>query len=162
MTTWVEPAATFFDNTEATNCASLSRSRARSTRIKRSSTGLRWMAPPQTMHPPSRSTTRRIASRSRSTRVSVSIVSAVPAGDVIARDDVFGIHTPAAATIDTTMGVVRFPGRPPTPCLSATTGWSHVTRSPTWTMPRVSATTSSRLIPAAAHAVRKADSSMSV
>ena len=41
MTTWVEPAATFFDSTDATSCASLSRSRARSTRISRSSTGLR-------------------------------------------------------------------------------------------------------------------------
>jgi hypothetical protein len=33
------------------------------------------------------------------------MVSAVPAGDVIARDDVFGIVSPCAATIETTMGV---------------------------------------------------------
>ena len=52
--------------------------------------GLRPTEPPQTMHPPSCSTTRRIAALSRVTGASVSMVSAVPAGDVIARDEVFG------------------------------------------------------------------------
>jgi hypothetical protein len=39
------------------------------------------------MHPPSRSTTRSMFAMSRSTGAMVSIVSAVSAGDVIARDD---------------------------------------------------------------------------
>jgi len=37
-------------------------------------------------------------------------------------DEVFGIGKPRAAMIGTTSSVVRFPGRPPTQCLSATTG----------------------------------------
>jgi len=115
----VAPAAIFFDSTDATSWASLSRSSGLSTRMSTSSAGLRVSAPPQTRQPPSRSTTRRMAVTSRSTRVSVSITSAVPAGDVIARDDVFGIVSPAAATMATTIGVVRLPGRPPTQCLSA-------------------------------------------
>lgn len=48
------------------------------------------------------------------------MVSAVPAGEVMAREDVFGIVSPCAATIATTIGVVRFPGKPPTQCLSIT------------------------------------------
>ena len=50
------------------------------------------------------------------------MVSAVPAGEVIARDELFGIGSPLAATTATTIGVVRLPGNPPTLCLSATTG----------------------------------------
>ena len=49
---------------------------------------LRIKAPGQTTHPPSRSTTLRIAAASRSTGAIVSMVSAVPAGEVIARDDI--------------------------------------------------------------------------
>ena len=70
-----------------------------------SSAGLRRTAPPQTMQPDSCSTTRLIDGRSRSTGAIVSIVSAVPAGDVIARDDVLGIVSPCAATTETTIGV---------------------------------------------------------
>ena len=57
-------------------------------------------------------------------------MSAVPAGEVIARDDVFGMMTPAAVTIGTTMSVVRFPGRPPTLCLSMTGERPQSSRSP--------------------------------
>ena len=57
-----------------------------------SSAGLRRTLPPQTMQPPSRSTTRRIAARSSATGAMTSMVSAVPAGDVIAREDVFGMR----------------------------------------------------------------------
>ena len=64
---------------------------------------------------------RRMPAVSRSTGAMVSIASAVPAGDVIARDDVFGMVSPSAATIATMIGVVRLPGRPPTECLSTTT-----------------------------------------
>jgi len=35
----------------------------------------------------------------------------------MARHDVFGIVRPKAATIATTIGVVRLPGKPPTECL---------------------------------------------
>ena len=59
------------------------------------------------------------AEASRSTGAMVPIVSAVPAGEVIARDDVLGITSPQADTIETTMGVVRFPGRPPMETLKA-------------------------------------------
>jgi heavy metal translocating P-type ATPase len=44
------------------------------------------------------------------------MVSAVPAGDVMALEDVLGIIRPAAATMATTMGVVRFPGIPHETC----------------------------------------------
>ena len=46
------------------------------------------------------------------------MVSAVPAGDVIEREEVFGIVRPAAAIIGTTSIVVLFPGIPPIQCLS--------------------------------------------
>ena len=42
--------------------------------------------------------------------------TAVPEGDVIAREDVFGIIKPAAVTIETTNGVVRLPATPPMQC----------------------------------------------
>jgi hypothetical protein len=61
-------------------------------------------------------------SQAESTRANTSIVSAVPAGDVIARDDVLGIVSPCAATIGTTIIDVRFPGMPPMQCLSTTMG----------------------------------------
>ena len=46
----------------------------------------------------------------------------VPAGEVIAREDVLGIIRPLAATMATTSGVVLFPGIPPMLCLSTTIG----------------------------------------
>jgi hypothetical protein len=52
------------------------------------------------------------------TSASVAIVSAVPDGLVIARDDVFGMVSPSAVTIGTTTIVVRLPGTPPIECLS--------------------------------------------
>ena len=48
----------------------------------------------------------------------ISIVSAVPAGDVMLLGDVFGIVKPAAAIIGTMIIVVLFPGTPPEQCLS--------------------------------------------
>ena len=50
------------------------------------------------------------------------MVSAVPAGEVIAREDVLGIVRPCAATIGTTIIDVRLPGIPPMQCLSTTIG----------------------------------------
>lgn len=85
-----------------------------------SSAGLNCAVPPQTKHPPSFSTTVFISSEESVTLVSTSIVSAVPAGEVIAREDVFGIVSPYAATMATTNGVVLLPGNPPMQCLSTT------------------------------------------
>ncbi|OIQ74847.1 hypothetical protein GALL_434970 [mine drainage metagenome] len=156
MTTWVEPAAAFLDSTEATSWPSLSRSSMRSTRISRSSAGLMFIAPPQTMQPPSASTTRRISSSVRSTRVSVSTVSAVPAGDVIARELVLGMTSPRLAAIATTIGVVRLPGSPPMQCLSTTPGCDQLSRAPLCTIARVSAVTSRPSRRPSAQATRKA------
>ena len=61
-----------------------------------------------------------MVARSSATGASVSMVSAVPAGEVMAREEVFGMVSPQDVTIDTTIGVVRLPGRPPTQCLSTT------------------------------------------
>ena len=90
------------------------------------------------------------------------MVSAVPAGEVIARDDVLGITSPLAAAIATTSGVVRLPGRPPTQCLSTTFCEDQVSRSPASTMARVRCTVSASSSGSAAVAVRKADSCTSV
>src|SRR5262249_10356988 len=76
------------------------------------------------------------------------------AGDVIARDDVFGITRPSDATIATTIGVVRLPGSPPAQCLSTITPAGQVNRSPTSTIAWVSARTSLALNGRAAQAVR--------
>ena len=97
----------------------------RSTEIRMSSAGDRLTWPPQIRQPWQAFTTSFISSTSRSTRASTSMVSAVPAGDVIAREDVFGIIKPCAATIGTTIIEVRLPGMPPMQCLSTTILWSH-------------------------------------
>lgn len=60
------------------------------------------------------------SSKENSTFAIVSITSAVPDAEVIARDELFGIINPAAAQIETTIGVVLFPGIPPIECLSTT------------------------------------------
>ena len=60
------------------------------------------------------------AEASRSTGAMVPIVSAVPAGLVIARDEVLGISMPCAATMGTTTIVTRLPAVPPSECLSTT------------------------------------------
>src|ERR1700722_14478868 len=90
----VEPAATFLDKTEATSCLLLSKSRARSIWTRTSSTGLKSTDPPQTIQPPSLLTTFFIALTERSTGAKTSMVSAVPAGEVMALEDVFGILRP--------------------------------------------------------------------
>ena len=72
-----------------------------------------------------RATTSFISSTETSTRASTSIVSAVPAGEVIAREDVLGMVRPCAATIGTTIMEVRLPGMPPMQCLSTTIGLGH-------------------------------------
>ena len=76
----------------AVNWPSLSKSSGRSTWIRRSSAGLSDNPPPQTTQPPSASTTLRIAGMSSATGAMTSIVSAVPAGEVIARLEVLGMR----------------------------------------------------------------------
>ena len=156
ISTRSEPTAAFFDSTDATSWASLSRSKGRSTRINTSSAGLSRAEPPQAMQPPSRSTTRRMVASSSVTGASVSIVSAVPAGEVMARDEVLGMTTPQAATMGTTRSVVRLPGRPPTQCLSITGESGHLMRCPTSTIARVRATISASSSRPPAQAVTKA------
>jgi len=92
-----------------------------------------------------------MAGMSRSTGARVSIASAVPAGEVIAREEVLGMVRPQAATMATMMGVVRLPGRPPTQCLSTTgrTGQVRVSPAP------VSAIISARVNGRAEQAVMK-------
>ena len=82
-----------------------------------------------------------------------STFDAVPAGEVMDRDDVFGITHPCEITIGTTIIVVRLPGTPPTECLSRIGRPSQRRRWPESIMARVSAIISSRTRPAAAHAV---------
>lgn len=85
------------------------------------------------------------------------MVSAVPAGLVIARDEVFGMTRPCEATIATTIGVVRLPGSPPTECLSTTIGASQASRSPASIIAWVRLTVSPRSSGRAEQAVRKAE-----
>ena len=121
----VEPAASFFDRIEATICSGVSIASGRSTEISTSSAGDRLAWPPHTRQPFSAATISRISSGPTSTRASTSIVSAVPAGEVMARDEVLGILSPCAATIGTTIIEVRLPGMPPMQCLSTITSPSH-------------------------------------
>ena len=62
------------------------------------------------------------------------MVSAVPAGEVMARLEVFGISMPCAATIGTITIEVRLPGMPPMQCLSTTGCCGQVRRWPTSTI----------------------------
>ena len=109
------------------------------------------------MQPPSRATIFLICEIDKFTGVIVSIVSAVPAGDVIERDEVLGIVSPAAATIATTIGVVRLPGIPPTLCLSRIIGESQCRRFPVLTMALVRSIISSIVRLSWPHAVIKLD-----
>ncbi len=65
------------------------------------------------------------------------MVSAVPAGEVMAREEVLGMSMPWAATMGTTSMEVRLPGMPPMQCLSATSGSCQSRRSPVSSMARV-------------------------
>ena len=156
----VEPAAIFFDMIEATICSRVSSASGRSTEIRMSSVGDRLTCPPHTRQPWQALTTSRMSLTPRSTRARTSIVSAVPAGEVIARDEVFGIVNRCAATIGTTTIEVRLPGMPPMQCLSTTSGWSHFNCVPASAMARVRASISP-LVMKLAEPTRKAAISMS-
>ena len=70
--------------------------------MKRSSAGASSKAPPQTKQPPVFATVFLISSMQRLTGQRVSTLSAVPAGEVIALEEVLGIVYPAAAMMGTT------------------------------------------------------------
>ncbi len=106
--TCVDPAAIFFDGTDDTSEASPSKSRFRETRLMMLSAGLNWAAPLHTMQPPSRSTKRRMCAMASATGAGVSMASAVPAGEVLAREEAFGTRRSQAATIGTTGSVMAW------------------------------------------------------
>ena len=145
---------------EATICSRVSRLSGRSTEIRISSAGDRLTWPPQTKQPRQAATTSLISSTLRSTRASTSMVSAVPAGEVIARDEVLGMVRPCAATIGTTIIEVRFPGMPPMQCLSTTTGLGHLNCVPARAIALTKAS-SSPLVMKLADPIRNAAISMS-
>ena len=116
MTTCEAPMAFFLLRIEGRSMGSMPS--GYSTWMKRSSAGASSKEPPHTRHPLVFVTTVFISSMDRLTGQSVSTRSAVPAGEVIALEDVFGIVYPAAATMGTTSIDVLSPGMPPTLCLS--------------------------------------------
>ena len=65
----------------------------------------------------------------------------------MARDEVLGMRSPAAATMDTTMGVILLPGTPPMLWKSKMGPLSKGTRSPVFTMALVNSAISSRSMP---------------
>ena len=84
-----------------------------STLMTMSSTGARFMEPPHENTPPTSMAILLTSSAGMSTLQNVSTKSEVPQALLMARDDVLGIMIPAAAHMDTTMGVILFPGTPP-------------------------------------------------
>ena len=81
--------------------------------MKASPAGAMSVAPVQENTPPVESTIDDTSSVSRSTRQKVSTKSAVPDGLLMALDESFGMRRPSDATMDTTIGVILFPGTPP-------------------------------------------------
>ena len=111
--------ASFFASIDAIKFGSGSMFIIFSTFIILSSAGANPSAPPHTRQAFVLSIILLISSASNSTLHILSITSAVPAAEVIALDELFGIVIPSAAHIDTTIGVVLFPAIPPMQCLSA-------------------------------------------
>ena len=116
ITTCVAPIAFFLLRIDGKSIGSMPK--GYSTWMKRSSAGARSKAPPQTRQPLVFATTFLISSMVKFTGQRVSTLSAVPEGEVIAREEVLGIVYPAAATMGTTSMLVLSPGIPPTLCLS--------------------------------------------
>ena len=125
-----------------------------------SSTGAMFIPPPHANTPPTSSATRLRVSTSSSTLQKVSTKSDVPQALLMAREDVFGIMTPAAATIDTTMGVILFPGTPPKLWKSNTGCLSNLIMSPVWAMALVKSAISSMSMPLMYSAVNQAEISI--
>ena len=79
-----------------------------------SSAGERLIEPPHASVPPTFSATVLSLWASIFTSAKTSMISAVPAAELIALDDVLGMMSPAAATMGTTIRVILLPGHPPT------------------------------------------------
>jgi len=109
----VAPTQYFLAIIDASICPSASMLSGCSIRIILSSAGARFTAPPHTMNPPTSLIIFLSLLIGRLTGANTSIVSAVPAGDVIALLLVFGTMHPAATRIGTTSIVVLLPGTPP-------------------------------------------------
>ena len=122
MTTQSAPTAPFLAMMLASNWQLGSSESGYSTLISLSSAGAILVAPPQTITPPTFSVIDFISSALNATGASISIRSAVPPAPVMARLLVFGISSPAAATIGTMSSEILFPGTPPILCLSMM-GW---------------------------------------
>ena len=130
MTTAFAPMAAFFAITDARSWPSGSTERGYSPRMILSSVGAMSMFPPQTKHPPTTFIMSRILPTGISTLHHTSSVSAVPAGDVIALELVFGIASPHDAAMATMIGVTLLPGTPPIECLSTTLFPFHLNVAP--------------------------------
>ena len=99
---------------------------------------------PQANTPPASLMADLSSSVPNSTRQNVSTKSDVPQALLMAREDSFGIVRPCDATMDTTMGVILFPGMPPRLWKSYSSGMPKSTVSPVEAMALVRAATSSR------------------
>jgi len=141
------PAAIFFDMIDASSCGSMSRFSRRSTWIILSSEGASPNEPPHARQAPTLWTIFFIFFIGISTFDIVSITSAVPDAEVIAREDVFGRVNPTAAQIAMTIGVVRLPAIPPIQCLSARYLPLNFNLTPVFTIAFVRPITSSKSIP---------------
>src|SRR3989338_30105 len=124
------PAASFFASIDAISCDSGSTLSILSTRISLSSAGARPREPPHARQAFVFLITLFISFNERFTFVRVSTTSAVPAALVIALEEVLGMIILQEAQIDTTIGVVLFPGIPPMLCSSAVKPEFQVSFSP--------------------------------
>ncbi len=87
-------------------------------------------------------------------------MSAVPAAELMAREDVLGSSSPAAATMGTTSKVILFPGHPPMEWKSNTGERSNLMTSPVSTMAMVRSAVSRMFMPLISSEVTYAVSSM--
>ena len=136
--------------------------RGYSTLMNKSSAGASSRLPPQTRQPFVLWTVSCISLLVRFTGHRVSMRSAVPAGEVIARLLVLGMVYPAAATMGTTRMLVLSPGIPPTLCLSTMGVLLNFMVLPVSTMARLIASFSLMLKPCMLSAVRNAAISTSL
>lgn len=157
---WVAPMAFFLLMIDGKSSGSMPS--GYSTWMNRSSAGAKSNAPPQTRQPFVFFTTAFISFMERFTGQRDSTLSAVPAADVTARDDVLGIVNPAAATIGTTSSDVLSPGMPPMLCLSSIGVSPKSSVLPVSTMARARASLSLMFSPWISSAVRKAAISTSL
>ena len=160
MSRCVAPMAIFLLMIDASICARGLMFRGYSTLMSMSSTGARFIEPPQANTPPTFSEIDFSFVVSISTSQNVSTKSDVPHALLIARDDVFGSINPAAATMETTMGVTLLPGTPPTLWKSNTGVRSNWTLSPVLTMATVMSAISSTSIPLMYNDVSQAETSI--